>query len=53
MKKETDWQTINEDIIAFKIRREEGLLVKVEMLHLRQLKVQRRELIINELLGYE
>lgn len=44
MKKETDWQKINEDIIAFKIKRQEEL---------RQLKVKRRDLIIDTILGYE
>ena len=44
MKRETDWQTINQDIIAFKIKRQEEL---------RQLKVKRRNLIIDKLLGYE
>lgn len=42
MKKETDWQTINEDIIAFKNKRMEEL---------RQLKVERRNTIIDLILS--
>lgn len=44
MKKEKDWTTINEDIIAFKNKRMEEL---------RLMKVERRNTIIDSLLGYE